>query len=255
MRSCSWLRELAMGGWSCYGTGIRVFGLEPEPPDCVVLTQWLTLFFIPVAPLRRAKCRYHGEAFSDGHTDAGLRFELVERLPLSFSSICATYFLSWAALLAMIGPIACLIWRTQNRAATVPEMIAVLAFTVGLAAMPFVVEWRQKQVLEASRRQELREATEQARLVQAAAVLSAWQSKHVLSERTFLLAGVVGLVPGVAAGVWFGWRVPIKVSALATAALTMGLVYVVDRLLVPKRTRSQRERSDDWAWPSARGKE
>jgi hypothetical protein len=236
-----------MGGWSIYGTGVRIYGLEPEPPDCVVLTQWLTLFFIPVAPLRRAKCRYHGEAFSDGHTDAALRFELVERLPLSTSSICATYFLSWAALLATIGPIAWMIWRTQNRAATVPEMIAVLAFTVGLALLPFFVEWRHKQVLEASRRQEQRDADHQAQAARIAGALTAWQSKHALSERTFLLAGVVGLVPGVAAAVWWGWGGNVlKIAGLLSAVLAMGAVYVVDRVLVRQRDSSKTPPNGDW---------
>jgi hypothetical protein len=235
-----------MRGWSFYGTGVRIYGLEPEPPDCVVLTQWLTLLFIPIAPLRRAKCRYHGEAFSDGHTDPAQRIELVERLPLSLSSICATYLLSWAGLLAMIGPIAFMIWRTQNRAATVPEMIVVLAFTVGLALLPFFVEWRQKQVLEASRRQEQREAAEQAAAVQAAAVLTAWQSKYVLSEWAFLLASVVGLLPGVAAAVWFGWGVPLEAAGGATAALTIGVVYVIDRVLVRYRDAAKVPQTGDW---------
>ncbi len=236
-----------MGGWSFYGTGLRIHGLEPEPPDCIVLTQWLTLFFIPIAPLRRAKCRYRGEAFSDGHTDAALRLELVEQLPFSVSSICATYLLSWAALLATIGPIAFMIWRTQNRAATVPEMIVVLAFTAGLALLPFAVEWRQKQVLEASRRQEQREAAEQAAAAQAKAVLTAWKSKHVLPEWTFLLAGVVGLLPGVVLAVWWGWGGNVlKIAGLVTAVLAMGVLYLVDRVLVRRRDAAQAPPKGDW---------
>jgi hypothetical protein len=236
-----------MGGWSFYGTGLRIHGLEPEPPDCVVLTQWLTLFFIPIAPLRRAKCRYHGEAFSDGHTDAARRFELVERLPLSWSSVCATYLWSWAALLATIGPVACLIWRTNGRAATVVEMIALFAFIAALALMPFFVERRQKKLLEASWQPDRREAQDLARRRQAAAVLTAWQSKHVLSERTFLLAGVLGLVPGVAAAVWWEWGGNVlKIAGIVSAVLTMGAVYLVDRVLVRQRDAAKAPPKGDW---------
>jgi hypothetical protein len=139
-----------------------------------------------------------------------------------------------------------MIWRTQNRAATIPEMIAVLAFTFGLALLPFVVEWRHKQVLEASRRPEQSEAAEQAAVAQAEAVLTAWKSKHLLSERTYLLAGIVGLVPGVAAAVWFGWGVPLEAAGGATAALTIGVVYVIDRVLVRHRDRATKQRNSKW---------
>lgn len=229
-------------GWSFYGTGVRLHCPEPEPPDFVVVTHWLTLFFIPVAPLRRVRCRYLGEVLSDGATDSGLRFEIVERLPLSWSSVCATYLWSWIALLATLGPIAFLIWHTQGRAATTAEMIVLLTCTVALGLLPFYVEWRQKQVLEGSWRPEKREAVKHAEAAQAAALQSSWQAKHVLSERLFLLAAVVGLVPGVAGVVWWGLPVPVEAGALAGAALALGVVYGIDRLLVSARDRNTRER-------------
>jgi hypothetical protein len=230
------------GGWSFYGTGVRLHGLEPEPPDLVVVTHWLTLFFIPVAPLRRVKCRYEGEVLSEGGMDSALRFEIVERLPLSWSSVCATYLWNWIALLVTLGPVAFLIWRTQGRAATTAEMALLLGCIIVLGLLPFYVEWRQKQVLEGSWRREKQEAVQHAQAAQAVAVLSAWQSKHVLSERFFLLAGIVGLVPGVAAVLWWGLPVPLEAGAIGGAALALGIVYAIDRLLVRLRERTTRDR-------------
>ena len=239
------------GGWSFYGTGLRLHDLEPEPPDLVVVTHWLTLFFIPVAPLRRVKCRYLGEVLSEGATDSALRFEVVERLPLSWSSVCATYLWSWIALFATLGPIAFLIWRTQGRAATTAEMIVLLICTVGLGLLPFYVEWRQRQVLEGSWRREKQEAVQDAQAAQAAAGQSGWQAKHVVSERVFLLAAVVGLVPGVAAVAWWGLPVPLEAGALGGAALALGVVYAIDRLLVRLRERTARDREGTRSagWP------
>lgn len=229
------------GGWSYYGTGLRLHAPEPEPPDLVVVTHWLTLFFIPVAPLRRVKCRYLGEALSDGATDAALRFEIVERLPISWSSVCATYLWSWIALLVTLGPIAFLIWRTQGRAATTAEMIVLLTCTVALGLLPFYVEWRQKRILEGSWRREKQDAVQQAQTAQVSAVQTAWQANHVLSERAFLLAAVVGLVPGVAAVAWWGLPVPLEAGALCGAALALVAVYAIDRLLVRLRAKAARD--------------
>lgn len=131
------------------------------------------------------------------------------------------------------------------------ETIVILASTIILGLSPFVVEWRQKQLLEGSWRHEKREVVAKVRVARAEAVQSAWQAKHVLSERTFLLSGVVGLVPGVAAAVWWGWRVPLKFAALMGACLAIGLVYGMDWFLVRLRRQSEKLREDDGFgnWP------
>jgi hypothetical protein len=69
----------------------------------------------------------------------------------------------------------------------------------------------------------------------------------VLSERTLLLAGVLGLVPGVAAAVWWGWGGNVlKIAGLVSAVLVMGVLYLVDRVLVRQRDAAKAPPKGDW---------
>ena len=120
--------------FSIYGTGLRVYGLEAEPPDRVIVTQWVSVCFVPIIPLRRLKCRYLGEGESTPHWETGLVFELIEPLDLSLASIVATYVAAVVAVVVALGPIVLILWRIANRAAVPIEA----AFAIASATWPVV---------------------------------------------------------------------------------------------------------------------
>src|SRR5579863_7307521 len=120
-RSPAFIRDI-----SYYGTGCRCYGFEVEPPDFVNVTQWIALFFVPVIPIRRARCKYVGNDEYLPHADTVFQYQVIDRLGLSAPSILLTYFRSLCGIMAAVGPPVFMFLYVGNRAATPVEIAFIL---------------------------------------------------------------------------------------------------------------------------------
>jgi hypothetical protein len=121
---------------SYYGIGVRSFGCELEPPDGLILTRWVTLFFIPVIPFARVRCRYVDDSECPTlHGDRVFRFQLLERVPLSFASVFETYLVALVGIVIGVGPFGLMAWRRRGESR--PDQLP--ACILGLADRPGVL--------------------------------------------------------------------------------------------------------------------
>jgi len=202
----------------------------------VIATQWITLFFVPIVPLRRMKCRYVGESELNPHWEPGRRFEEVERLELSLSSVLATYVAAVATLLASVSPLAIVVSQLRNPPVGMVWLALGVASAVWPVAIVFWIECCQKSFLEGTWEPQRTKDADVARIVNEAIRRQKWRANHCFSETVYICAMVVGLVPGVAIGRWFEWGLQLlEVAGLVTGALALGLVAVLDRFLIRSR--------------------
>lgn len=218
-----------MRTYSVYGTGLRVYGLEAEPPDLAIVTQWISVFFLPIFPIRRLKCRYIGESEPGPNWEGGFVFEEIERLQLSLPSILSTYAAAVVCVVVAVGPLMLILWRIANRAAMPFEAALAIASAVWPVVFVFWIDRRQKQSLESTWGRERLDAVRETRIAGKAHHRESWHASHYFSETFYICSLAVGLVPGVAIGRWFGWGWHLlQVAGLVTAASAIGLVALVD---------------------------
>ena len=225
-----------MRTFSIFGTGLRVYGLEAEPPDLVIVTQWITVFFVPVLPIRRLKCRYTGESEPGPHWEGGFVLDEIERQALSLPSIIGTYVAAVVYLVVAIGPLVLILWRIANRAAMPFEAALAIASAVWPVAFVIWIDYQQKQFLESTWGPERLEAVREARIVAKAHRRESWRASHYFSETFYICSMAVGIVPGIAIGRWFGWGGhQLQLAALVSAASSVGFVALVDWFVMRNR--------------------
>jgi hypothetical protein len=222
-----------MGDFSFYGTGCRCFGQELEPPDIVIITQWCTLLFVPLIPLRRARCRYLGDGVFHPHGDREFHYRIVERLPLSLSEAFGTYLAALVGIVIAFGPIAYLLWCVANRPATVLETIFLTASIAWPVVVLIFLEQHRKQMLESSWTIEKIQVTHHQRMAARERRRAGWRLRHVLPEWSFLLAAAVGMIPGVAFAGRNGWGIhAMEIAGLASACSVLAFYAGIDWLIV-----------------------
>jgi hypothetical protein len=194
-----------MGDCSWYGVGCRCFGCETEAPDFVIVTQWCTLFFVPLIPLRRVRCRYVEDGIGHPRADLSFCYQIVERLGLSLTLILETYFFGLLGIVIAFGPLAYMLWRFANRPATTMEAAFTMAFIFWPVAFLIYLEHRRKQKLESSWTIDELQAAHQSRLAARDRNRTFWLSSHALPEWSFLFVAVIGGILGVAFALWNGW--------------------------------------------------
>lgn len=236
-----------MRGYSVLGTGIRAMGFEPEPPNEVILTFWITLIFVPVIPIGRKRCRYVCDATPLGpELEAGPGFDVLEKLPLSLTSVVSTYLGALVALSVTLAPIAYMIWRTQGRAATFVEFILVVLCAIWPVVFVVLKERRDRLLLESTWTPERSNLNTIIQLGGKANREAVWSMKHVFSERIYLGVMIFGCLPGAALAAWNNWgENGLKFSAAISAAMCLGVTLVIDRILVRFRNGPKREADQD----------
>jgi hypothetical protein len=113
--------------YSIYGTGATLHGVTRAADGRVEFTAWLSLFWIPLLPLSSWSGHYAGEADSLGDLERSERFTDLKRIPHDPFRLLQTSSRGLLTALLAAAPAAYMIYRTNGRAATIPEFILVLA--------------------------------------------------------------------------------------------------------------------------------
>jgi hypothetical protein len=227
-------------GYSIVGTGIRLGSFEREQSDALVATLWLTLFFVPVIPLRRVRCRYLGESkMTHPHDETSPCFEILDRLPLSPFAILATWVLALVSIIAALAPIAFMLWFTNGRAANTYEVILALLAAAWPVAFLVILEKRRRRMLEATVSSRLEEPGSSAEARRAKAQQRLWRRAHALPRWVHLAFFGISAIPGFLFALWRGWgHEAAKLAGVATSCIGLGLTAGLDQWLI-RRNRSK----------------
>lgn len=141
-----------MGWYSTYGTGATLHGIRQSEsePGRVEFTSWISVFWIPLIPLRSWSAVYAGEALSDLLPGDGHAFADLKRIPHEPALLLQTFARGIVTLAIAILPAAYMIYRTQGRAANKVEVAFALASAFWPVAVIIYLEHRQKTVLQGS---------------------------------------------------------------------------------------------------------
>src|SRR5262245_54215650 len=96
------------------GIGTAFLGCaELRPDGSRVSTKFLTFLFLPLLPIATGRVRFLGRK-DEGHGAHGAftssRYALVEKLPLRWKQVLASYLLGWVlAPLALVWPVGALV--------------------------------------------------------------------------------------------------------------------------------------------------
>ncbi|HPF38690.1 MAG TPA: hypothetical protein P5081_19980 [Phycisphaerae bacterium] len=131
------------------GVGLAPFRIRPVAGGRVRFTMWVTVFRIPIIPIRSWEAEYLGDATDHGFTEDGERFADAERIPHDWGGILATTSRSLALVVIAIAPAALLIRRIQGRAASGIEFVLGLASACWPVAMVVMCERIRRSRLKA----------------------------------------------------------------------------------------------------------
>ncbi|TWU12394.1 hypothetical protein CA54_12180 [Symmachiella macrocystis] len=232
---------------SSHGCGLRFYGIEPEPDNHVVVTQWLTVLYVPLLPLRRARCLYLGGA--DAHDEDNSSYQLIvaEKLPLSISSIVSTYLWSFLTLIVAVGPVAYMIHLGfANRAPNPLDSAITLGCTIWMLVVIGFSVFRQWQLLDSALTPERADMIEQQSKEETEHRNAIWRESHVLPESVYwCTAAIGGLGGGVIVDLLGGNKrnLFIKITdflfvCIFTCTL-LASVWSIDRVLIKKRQRNR----------------
>jgi hypothetical protein len=133
-----------MKWFSAYGTDATMFDVEPEPKGKIRFTVWLSIFWMPIIPLSSWSAIYLGESIAATESDY---FKDLVRMPHQRNRLMRTWLLAVFGLVATVGPLSLMTFRTNGRGATPAEMVVVFAltgWTVGL--LIFLEDQRKKKL-------------------------------------------------------------------------------------------------------------
>jgi hypothetical protein len=136
-----------MGWYSVYGTGATIHGIERTEDGRVRFTSWLSLFWVPLVPLRSWSAVYLGEGLPDGVTDESHRFGDIRRIPHDWGRNVQTFARGILMAGLAVAPSAIMIARTNGRAATTVEMITVFAGILWAVGLVFWSEHLRRKAL------------------------------------------------------------------------------------------------------------
>lgn len=131
-----------MGWVSCYGTGVTIHGVQSSGADDgrVEFTSWLSIFWIPLIPLRSWSGIYAGISLPHPIIDEGHAFIDLKRIQHDTSGLLQTFARGIFALTVAMLPSAYMIYRTNGRAATNIESIFFLASAFWPPALIFYID-------------------------------------------------------------------------------------------------------------------
>src|SRR5262245_6537705 len=106
-----------MGWYSTHGTGVTIHGVRPSETDVgrIEFTSWISVFWIPLIPLRSWSAVYAGEALGDGIFDGGHAFSELKRIPHQKLLLLQTFARGILMLAIAVLPAAYMIHRVQGR--------------------------------------------------------------------------------------------------------------------------------------------
>jgi hypothetical protein len=113
--------------YSLYGTGATIHGIERRGDGRVEFTSWISVFWIPIVPLRSWSALYAGERPPDGLTDEAHCFADVQRVSHNWARNGRTLATGLAVAICAGAPTLIMAARTNGRAATGAEMVVVFA--------------------------------------------------------------------------------------------------------------------------------
>lgn len=229
-----------MRGISVLGTGLRTMSYEREPPDEVILTSWVTLFFVPIIPIGRKKCRYVCDSAHFVEIEFRPHFEVIEELPMSMTSVITTYLGAMISLTVTLTPLAYMIWRIQRRAATPVESVLFYLCATWPVVCVALKERRDRQFLEPTWSEQRSDLNPLAQRGNTAHRIAIWRTTHVFPQWLYAVVTVVALLPGFALGWRNGWgQHAIKIVAVASLCFALGVTTMIDRAIFRRRQRSQ----------------
>jgi hypothetical protein len=231
-------------GYSTYGVGLRTTGYAAEPPGMVDVTLWLTCFYFPLVPLRRALCRFGHMSESFIHREIPTPvFEIVLQRPLSCLSVVTTWFRALATSAVLLGPLGYLIFATDGRAATTAELVIVFTCITCVAAFPLWRARRERLFLESTWEPEYQQQVFESRVLQK-------EMRRIARERhsepfawfVLSLAGS-GAAGGLILAVQCGWGPWLTLLAVgAGPLLAIAVILMTDRAMKQRR-RIEHDRS------------
>lgn len=126
-----------MGWFSCYGTGVTIHGVQSSGADDgrVEFTSWLSIFWIPIIPLRSWSAIYAGISLPHPIIDEGHAFVDLKRIQHDPSGLVQTFARGIFVLTAAVLPCAYMLYRTDGRAATIIELIIFFASAIWPVAL------------------------------------------------------------------------------------------------------------------------
>lgn len=214
--------------YSVLGTGLRWMSYQTESDSLLLATQWVTLCYFPLVPLRRRLCQYQRMAldFTQHEVDSPLFLDQ-EKATLDWGSVLATY--GWATVVAAIlfGPIAFMIAWTHQRAAQPIEIGFIMCWIVLVGLFPFWRAFREKRYLESTRGLNYLDELQNTKDRQAALRK---QSPHRYADWIYLLIWIVAGLPGFLLAERWGLNLELqKLIAVVSGLPVAALVYWADR--------------------------
>ena len=138
-----------MNRWySVYFTGPLAFDVRRDADGRLAFTIWLALFGVPVLPWSAwtaAAARPRPMIGPD--LDPGFEYFDLQPARPELGRLLLTLVEGWAWLATAVAPIVWLIVRTDGRAATPLELVAVLGLTLYAAALPMVGDWHRRRAV------------------------------------------------------------------------------------------------------------
>lgn len=247
-----------MGWISVCGTGATIHDVRFER-ERALFTTWLSLFWVPLIPVRSWSAIWLCHRPADGLRQGSEVFIDLRRTPHEPLRLLKTFGAGLLGACVALGPMAFMIARVTDRAATTGEVVVVLA----TAAWPMVVltwvERMRRSRLERSRPAAPPAAAGTPRSDEARQPAPA--APRAPNEMSPRIVGVLCLAGG-AVFAWLGWIEPLRAAArhetsvgtymqaalLAPALLFVGVTFTLLGDAVPEGLRSRWARSPLGRW-------
>ncbi len=118
---------------SVNGTGTRFYGNRTDDKYGTVTTQWFTIYFVPLIPIRSMRISYAGS--SVGLLSSSTHYQVLEKLPLQWGQVVRVYgFL--AACILWFGLVTGCVYKFGGDSPSIPFLTIAFA---GFLPAPFWV--------------------------------------------------------------------------------------------------------------------
>lgn len=137
-----------MKWYSLYGTGTTIHSIERTDDGRTEFTVWLSMFWVPLAPITSWSGVYAGELPANGLWSDRHCFSDLVRILHNWRRIGRTLVLAVAVTVAALAPIAYMLFRINGRGATNLEMVFVFAFTAWPVVLVVAMEKARTRQLQ-----------------------------------------------------------------------------------------------------------
>lgn len=139
-----------MAWLSLYGTGTTLHDAHRVSEERVEFSVWLSLIWIPLVPIGTYSALYAGEMKPDGITDEGHAFADLRRIPHDPRRLARVFVVGLTLAVVALTPVFYMIFRTDGRASTKPEIAAFFAAAIWPLLIVWTAEGRRKRALKGS---------------------------------------------------------------------------------------------------------